>query len=220
MLRPTSPAAWLLVRSQLQELGVKLISQQELLFAQEAGVPVIDIRPPPEWEAGHIEGSVNVPLYRLITGALTDSARLCLLFTGEDTAVQLTHPCLAVRPTHLCSAVRPAHLCSAVQPAHLCVWAPGWDARKFLRRAGFAFFGVLNGTELNPAFHEEVAAAADKDKGAVLLCAPHPACYGAAVVHGSACGVCRLAPFLACQEPLGKRHSHQCAFRQHGRDDG
>jgi len=100
------------------------------------------------------------------------------------------------------------------------VWAPGWDARKFLRRAGFAFFGVLNGTELNPAFHEEVAAAADKDKGAVLLCAPHPACYGAAVVHGSACGVCRLAPFLACQEPLGKRHSHQCAFRQHGRDDG
>jgi 3-mercaptopyruvate sulfurtransferase SseA len=81
MLRPTSPAAWLLVRSQLQELGVKLISQQELLFAQEAGVPVIDIRPPPEWEAGHIEGSVNVPLYRLITGALTNSARLCFLFT-------------------------------------------------------------------------------------------------------------------------------------------
>ena len=31
-------------------------------------MPVIDIRPPPEFEAGHIEGSVNVPLYRLITG--------------------------------------------------------------------------------------------------------------------------------------------------------
>ena len=28
MLRPTSPAAWLLVRQQLQELGVKLISCQ------------------------------------------------------------------------------------------------------------------------------------------------------------------------------------------------
>ncbi len=34
MLRPTSPAAWLVVRSQLQELGVKLVSSQELLFAQ------------------------------------------------------------------------------------------------------------------------------------------------------------------------------------------
>lgn len=74
LLRPTSPAAWLVVRSQLQELGVKLISQQELLFAQEAGVPVIDIRPPAEWEAGHIDGSVNVPLYRLITGVRADSA--------------------------------------------------------------------------------------------------------------------------------------------------
>ncbi|KAK9842296.1 hypothetical protein WJX81_005104 [Elliptochloris bilobata] len=99
--------------SQLQELGVKLISAQELLFAQADGVPVIDIRPPPEFDAGHIEGSVNVPLYRLITG---------------------------------------------------------WDTRKFLRRAGFAFFGVLNGTEVNPDFHSEVAAAADQAKGAVLIC--------------------------------------------------
>jgi hypothetical protein len=87
-----------------------------------------------------------------------------------------------------------SHLCPGVRPAHLCVRAAGWDARKFLRRAGFAFFGVLNGTELNPAFHAEVAAAADKDKGAVLICAPHLSCYGAAAAHGCACGVCRLAP--------------------------
>lgn len=46
----------------------------------------------------------------------------------------------------------------------------GWDTRKFLRRAGFAFFGVLNGTELNPDFHSQVAAAAEVGKGAVLIC--------------------------------------------------
>ena len=48
---------------------------QELLFAQKDGVPVIDIRPPPEFDAGHIEGSINVPLYRLITGVPTE--RFC-----------------------------------------------------------------------------------------------------------------------------------------------
>lgn len=32
----------------------------------------------------------------------------------------------------------------------------GWDPVKALRRAGFAFFGVFNGTEVNPFFEEEI----------------------------------------------------------------
>lgn len=35
---------------------VQMLSQQELLFAQEKGIPVIDIRPPDEFKAGHIKG--------------------------------------------------------------------------------------------------------------------------------------------------------------------
>ncbi|CAL8470779.1 g10321 [Coccomyxa elongata] len=101
------------MRDTLRSRKVQMLSQQELLFAQEKGIPVIDIRPPDEFKAGHIKGSIHVPLYRPITG---------------------------------------------------------WDARKFLRRAGFAFFGVFNGTELNPTFFEDIAAAASKEKGAVLVC--------------------------------------------------
>ena len=32
----------------------------------------------------------------------------------------------------------------------------GWSPIKIIRRAGFAFFGVFNGTEVNPGFNEEV----------------------------------------------------------------
>lgn len=45
-----------------------MISPQELYFTTNKEVPVIDIRPPSEFEDAHIEGSVNIPLYRPITG--------------------------------------------------------------------------------------------------------------------------------------------------------
>jgi len=32
----------------------------------------------------------------------------------------------------------------------------GWDPVKALRRAGFAFFGVFNGTEVNPDFESQL----------------------------------------------------------------
>jgi hypothetical protein len=35
---------------------VKMTSQHELLFAKEKGIPVIDIRPPEEFNAAHIPG--------------------------------------------------------------------------------------------------------------------------------------------------------------------
>ena len=47
---------------------MKLISQQELLFAQQDGTPVVDIRPQGDFQQAHIKGSKNVALFRLITG--------------------------------------------------------------------------------------------------------------------------------------------------------
>ncbi|KAK9904100.1 hypothetical protein WJX75_004511 [Coccomyxa subellipsoidea] len=101
------------MRDTLRSRKVQMLSQQELKFAQDKDIPIIDIRPPDEFKAGHIKGSIHIPLYRPITG---------------------------------------------------------WDARKFLRRAGFAFFGVFNGTELNPDFFDGIMAAASKEKGAILIC--------------------------------------------------
>lgn len=46
----------------------------------------------------------------------------------------------------------------------------GNSVRQNLRRAGFAFFGIFNGTEFNPHFFEEVEKAIDRQKGAVLVC--------------------------------------------------
>ena len=48
----------------------RVLAPQELLFEQEKGTPVIDIRPKSEFEAGFIPGSVNVEFYRLITGGV------------------------------------------------------------------------------------------------------------------------------------------------------
>lgn len=47
----------------------------------------------------------------------------------------------------------------------------GWDLVKIARRALFAFFGVLNGTEYNDRFLEEFQAAVpDKSKRVILVC--------------------------------------------------
>lgn len=47
----------------------------------------------------------------------------------------------------------------------------GWDAVRVLRRLAFALFGIRTGTELNPAFVEEVSAVAlDPSKGIILMC--------------------------------------------------
>ena len=37
-------------------LQVKLLSQQEVIFALDKEVPIIDIRPPEEYRIGHIVG--------------------------------------------------------------------------------------------------------------------------------------------------------------------
>lgn len=52
----------------LSDAQVKLISGSEAKLQADRGIPVIDIRPPPEYEGSHIPNSVNIPLYRPITG--------------------------------------------------------------------------------------------------------------------------------------------------------
>ena len=46
----------------------------------------------------------------------------------------------------------------------------GNSLRQNMRRAGFAFFGIFNGTEFNPNFFEDIEQAVDRKKGAVLVC--------------------------------------------------
>jgi rhodanese-related sulfurtransferase len=46
----------------------KIISAQELVFLQEQGAAVLDIRPEDEFDKGHIPGALNVPFYRPIQG--------------------------------------------------------------------------------------------------------------------------------------------------------
>eukprot|EP01023_Acetabularia_acetabulum_P028400 TRINITY_DN2682_c0_g2_i3.p1 TRINITY_DN2682_c0_g2~~TRINITY_DN2682_c0_g2_i3.p1 ORF type:complete len:238 (+),score=31.28 TRINITY_DN2682_c0_g2_i3:79-792(+) len=46
----------------------------------------------------------------------------------------------------------------------------GWTPWKVARRAGFALFGVLNGTEINPNFIQEIEEIISKDSGAVIVC--------------------------------------------------
>lgn len=46
----------------------------------------------------------------------------------------------------------------------------GNSVRQNLRRAGFAFFGIFNGTEFNPNFFDDIEGAVNKSKGAVLVC--------------------------------------------------
>ena len=56
--------------------------------------------------------------------------------------------------------------------SHLC---SGWDPVKALRRAGFAFFGVFNGTEVNPDFETQlfdiptIGSREAKDKVSLIL---------------------------------------------------
>ncbi len=51
-----------------------MLSQQELLFAQEKGIPVIDIRPPDEFKAGHIKG-YDLIVFCVVISSISDCIR-------------------------------------------------------------------------------------------------------------------------------------------------
>ncbi len=61
-------------------------------------------------------------------------------------------------------------LMQTLQSKTMCFLLAGNSVRQNLRRAGFAFFGIFNGTEFNPDFYKDIEAAVDKQKGAVLVC--------------------------------------------------
>lgn len=98
----------------LKNKGVKFVSPQEVGFAQQRGVTVVDIRPAGEFTKSRIPGAVNVEFFRLIEG---------------------------------------------------------WDPTRVARRALYAFFGVLNGTEFNPDFFTEFEQLVpDKRSRIILYC--------------------------------------------------
>ena len=68
-------------------------------------------------------------------------------------------------------AIPRAGLHSALLSAHSLARTPpvqGWSPVKFLRRAVFAFFGILDGTEHNPDFVKQATAAAPRKQVAVF----------------------------------------------------
>jgi rhodanese-related sulfurtransferase len=66
--RPTSRGGWGIISNELKEKQVRFVAPQEVAFAREKGLAIIDVRPAKEYQSGHIEGSVNVQYYRWIEG--------------------------------------------------------------------------------------------------------------------------------------------------------
>lgn len=112
--RPTSPKAWEAMYKLLTENNVRSVVSSDIEGLKGRGAIIIDVRPGTEFEAGHIEGSVNVSLYQPITGN---------------------------------------------------------TPRQVLRKAGYAFFGIFNGTEANENFESELKeAVGDVDNEVVVIC--------------------------------------------------
>ena len=65
--RPTSPKAWEAMYKLLTENNVRSVVSSDIEGLKGRGAIIIDVRPGTEFEAGHIEGSVNVSLYQPIT---------------------------------------------------------------------------------------------------------------------------------------------------------
>lgn len=66
--RPTSPRAWEIMSTMLRKSNVKMLSPQELVFEQERGAKIVDIRPVGEYGSGRIPGAISAEFFRLIEG--------------------------------------------------------------------------------------------------------------------------------------------------------
>ena len=58
-------------------LQVTFISPQEAVFAQQRGVPIIDVRPALDYSCSRIPGSIGIPFMRSITGKCMVAAHAC-----------------------------------------------------------------------------------------------------------------------------------------------
>mmetsp|Transcript_8752 Transcript_8752/g.26390 ORF Transcript_8752/g.26390 Transcript_8752/m.26390 type:complete len:225 (+) Transcript_8752:31-705(+) len=67
--RPTSPKAWQIQFKALTENNVRSVASSDIeKLVQARGAVILDIRPANEFSAGHLEASVNAPLYQPIEG--------------------------------------------------------------------------------------------------------------------------------------------------------
>lgn len=112
--RPTSPKAWEAMYKKLTENKVRSVSSSDIEGLKGRGATIIDVRPETEFDAGHIDGSLNVSLYQPIVGN---------------------------------------------------------TPKQILRKAGYAFFGIFNGTEANENFECELKeAVGDFGDEIVVIC--------------------------------------------------
>ena len=65
---PTSPKAWQIMHEELTKAGVRSVGTADVDSLRRAGAVFIDVRPSNDFEKGHIEGSISVPLFQPITG--------------------------------------------------------------------------------------------------------------------------------------------------------
>ena len=156
--RPTSPKAWKEIKSTLKANDAKHISPQELVFARDRG-----------------GGRGNSPLQQLpsLLSALpifsSSSTSSSSSSNNNNSNSNTGALILDVRPP---DEFKKGHVPGAV---NVPLYRPitGLSPRAVARRAVFAFFGVLNGTECNPAFAEEAAQAladAGSPKRVVAYC--------------------------------------------------
>lgn len=117
-----------------------------------SGVQISGMRPtsPKAWE--------------LISKTLKKNGVSFVTADAVEAAIKRGTPVIDVRPSN---EFRRGRIPGST---NCCFYQPieGWSPDKIIRRAGFAFFGVY-GTEANPDFVDEVAAAAPKKNGGIIL---------------------------------------------------
>ncbi|KAL4419871.1 hypothetical protein ABPG75_006969 [Micractinium tetrahymenae] len=117
-----------------------------------SGVQISGMRPtsPKAWE--------------LISKTLKKSGVSFVTADAVEAALKRGTPVVDIRPSNEFSRGRiPGSVnCCFYQPIE------GWSPEKIVRRVGFSFFGVY-GTEANPDFVDEVAAAVPKKNGGCIL---------------------------------------------------
>ena len=146
--RPTSPKAWEEIKKTLLANDAKHISPQELVFARDRSGSAA---------AGLLPSSLlsSLPLFPSSSASSSSSSSS----SGSNSSGALI---LDVRPP---DEFKKGHIPGAVNVS-LFRYITGFSPRAVARRAVFAFFGVLNGTEANPAFASEAERA--------LAAAGHP----------------------------------------------
>ena len=144
--RPTSPRAWEEIKATLGANDVKHISPQELVFARDRG------------------GGLLSSLPQLFSSALPSSSSSSS--SSSPSSYSNGALILDIRPP---DEFKSGHIRGAIN-IPLYRYITGLSPRAVARRAVFAFFGVLNGTEANPLFAEEVSAVLEGRKRIVAYC--------------------------------------------------